>query len=193
MGPRPSTPPSPTPSPGAPSTPPPSPICWTSARGRATRPLRSPSSCPTIPASATSASRPTASARTTRCSSRVPPRRSPMAPLSDTLKSLGLHHTAAHLDDVVALATKRRWSPTQLLEHLAELEQQERARRSLERRLLRSRVGHFTPMSDFDWHWPKRVERAHDRDDAPPRLPRRGPQHRPRRRPGPRQDDDCPE
>ena len=83
-----------------------------------------------------------------------------MPPLPDTLKALGLHHTAAHLDDVVALATKRRWSPIQLLEHLAELEQQERARRSLERRLLRSRIGRFTPMSDFDWHWPKRVERA---------------------------------
>jgi len=83
-----------------------------------------------------------------------------MPPLPDALKALGLHHTAAHLDDVVALATKRRWSPTQLLEHLAELEQQERARRSLERRLLRSRVGRFTPMSDFDWHWPKRVERT---------------------------------
>jgi IstB-like ATP binding protein len=61
---------------------------------------------------------------------------------------------------IVARATKRRWSPTQLLEHLAEFEQQERARRSLERRLLRSRVGRFTPMSDFDWNWPKRVERA---------------------------------
>ena len=82
-----------------------------------------------------------------------------MPPLPDTLKSLGLRHTAAHLDDVVALATKRRWSPTQLLEHLAELEQQERARRSLERRLLRSRVGRFLPMSDFDWNWPKRVDR----------------------------------
>jgi DNA replication protein DnaC len=82
-----------------------------------------------------------------------------MPPLPDTLKSLGLRHTAAHLDDVVALATKRRWSPTQLLEHLADLEQQERARRSLERRLLRSRVGRFQPMSEFDWNWPKRVDR----------------------------------
>ena len=34
-----------------------------------------------------------------------------MAPLADALKLLGLHHTAAHLDDLVALATKRRWSP----------------------------------------------------------------------------------
>ena len=83
-----------------------------------------------------------------------------MAPLPDTLKLLGLHHTAEHLDDLVALATKRRWSPTQLLEHLADVEQQERARRSLERRLLRSRLGRITSMAAFDWAWPTRIDRA---------------------------------
>jgi hypothetical protein len=82
-----------------------------------------------------------------------------MAPLSDALKGLGLHHTAAHLDDPVARATKRHWSPTQLLEHL-EVEQQERARRSLEPRLLRSRIGRFTLMDAFDWAWPTRIDRA---------------------------------
>ena len=83
-----------------------------------------------------------------------------MAPLADQLAALGLRYSATHLDDVVALATKRRWSPTQLLEHLAESEHQERTRRSLERRLARSRLGRFTPMSDFDWAWPKRLDRA---------------------------------
>src|SRR2546428_8047566 len=83
----------------------------------------------------------------------------PMSDLVNALTTLGLRHTAAHLDDVVALATKRRWSITQLLEHLVASEQQERTRRSLERRLLRSRLGRFTPMSDFDWAWPKRLDR----------------------------------
>ena len=83
-----------------------------------------------------------------------------MTPLADQLTALGLRDTAAHLDDIVALATKRRWSPTQLLEHLAASEQQERTRHSLERRLGRSRLGRFTPMSDFDWAWPKRIDRA---------------------------------
>ena len=83
-----------------------------------------------------------------------------MSDLVTALITLGLRHTAAHLDDIVALATKRRWSPPQLLEHLVEREQQERTRRSLERRLLRSRIGRFTPMSDFDWAWPKRLDRA---------------------------------
>jgi DNA replication protein DnaC len=83
-----------------------------------------------------------------------------MAPLAEQLATLGLRYTAAHLDDVVALATKRRWSLTQVLEYLVETEQQERTRRSLERRLARSRLGRFTPMSDFDWAWPKRIDRA---------------------------------
>jgi len=82
-----------------------------------------------------------------------------MAPLSEQLATLGLRYTATHLDDLVALATKRRWSPTQLLEHLVEREQQERTRRSLERRLVRARIGRFTPMSDFDWAWPTRIDR----------------------------------
>jgi len=83
-----------------------------------------------------------------------------MTTLADQLTALGLRDTAAHLDDVLALAIKRRWSPTQLLEHLVATEQQERTRRSLERRLARSRLGRFTPMTDFDWAWPKRIDRA---------------------------------
>jgi DNA replication protein DnaC len=82
-----------------------------------------------------------------------------MAPLADQLAALGLRYTAAHLDDIVALATKRRWSTTQLLEHLVESEQQERTCRSLERRLARARIGRFVPMSEFDWAWPKRIDR----------------------------------
>ena len=45
------------------------------------------------------------------------------AALVDALTLIGLRHTAANLDDLVALATKRRWGPTQLLEHVAETEQ----------------------------------------------------------------------
>src|SRR5262245_47028270 len=94
---------------------------------------------------------------------RASPHRQRLPPMSDLAKglaTLGLRHTAAQLDDVVALATKRRWGPTQLLEHLVESEQQERTRRSLERRLLRSRLGRFTLMTEFDWAWPKRIDRA---------------------------------
>ncbi len=79
--------------------------------------------------------------------------------LTDLLAALGLRYTAAHLNDLVALATKHRWSPVQLLEHVAAAEQDERARRGLERRVARSRLGRFKPMADFDWNWPTQIDR----------------------------------
>lgn len=82
-----------------------------------------------------------------------------MSPLAEDLKAIGLTHTAAGLDDLVALATKRRWNATQLLEHIVADEQRERATRSLERRVGRARLGHFKPLADFDWAWPKRIDR----------------------------------
>jgi len=82
-----------------------------------------------------------------------------MSALADTLRAIGLSHTAAELDDLVALATKRRWSPTQLLEHVAEAEHRERTKRSLERRVGQSHLGGFKTMNDFDWAWPTRIDR----------------------------------
>lgn len=79
--------------------------------------------------------------------------------LVQRLGALGMHYTAEHLDDIVARATKRRMSPVQQLEHLCELEEQERARRSLERRHARSKLGRFKSMADFDWAWPKKIDR----------------------------------
>jgi len=82
-----------------------------------------------------------------------------MTTLADGLRAVGLAHTASELDDLVALATKRRWSPTQLLEHIVDAEQRERAKRSLERRVGRSKLGGFKPIADFDWAWPTRIDR----------------------------------
>src|SRR5277367_6323330 len=39
-------------------------------------------------------------------------------------------------------------------------EEQERARRSLERRLKDAHIGRFKPLCDFDWSWPKRCDQA---------------------------------
>ena len=80
--------------------------------------------------------------------------------LTEGLRALGLHQTAADLADVLARATRHRWSPAQVLEELVRAESQDRAQRSLERRLARARLGSFKPMADFDWAWPKAVDRA---------------------------------
>ncbi len=40
-----------------------------------------------------------------------------------------------------------------------DIEERERQRRSLVRRIGNARIGAFKPIADFDWHWPKAVER----------------------------------
>lgn len=43
-------------------------------------------------------------------------------------------------------------------------EEQERQRRSLERRLKEAHIGQFKPMSDFDWTWPDTINREQVED-----------------------------
>jgi DNA replication protein DnaC len=43
---------------------------------------------------------------------------------------------------------------------LIDWEEQERARRSLERRLQDAHIGQFKPLCDFDWNWPTSCDRA---------------------------------
>jgi len=80
--------------------------------------------------------------------------------LAEQLHALGLRHLSQNLDDFVARATKKRLSPVQLLEYLCDVESRHKAHRSLERRLARSRIGRFKSMADFDWNWPKHIERG---------------------------------
>lgn len=79
--------------------------------------------------------------------------------LPEDLTQLGLRHLSSCLDDVIALATKKRWSPIQLIEHIAAIEGEARARQSLEGRLSRSHLGRFKPMADYEWKWPKEIDR----------------------------------
>jgi DNA replication protein DnaC len=83
-----------------------------------------------------------------------------MSDLQSRLRELGLLVTASELDDLIALATKKRWGPRQLIEYVTLAEEKDRARRGLERRRTRSRLGKFKPMADFDWQWPKKLERS---------------------------------
>jgi len=45
------------------------------------------------------------------------------------------------------------------ISELLQAEEQERKRRSLARRLNNARIGTFKPMADYDWSWPKRINR----------------------------------
>ena len=83
-----------------------------------------------------------------------------MSDLAQRLRDLGLRATGAELDDLVARATKERWSPVQLLEHVVDLDEKDHVKRSLDRRFAESHIGRFKPMADFDWAWPTKIDRA---------------------------------
>jgi DNA replication protein DnaC len=67
------------------------------------------------------------------------------------LRRLGLFGLLAHWQEVRPL----EWLPT-----VIDYEQGERQRRSLERRLRFARLGAFKPLCDFDWQWPKKIDRS---------------------------------
>ena len=75
-------------------------------------------------------------------------------PSSDALlaraRRLGLHGLCARWDALGAAPWVR---------DLLECEETERQRRSLERRIQSAHLGRFRPLSDFDWTWPKKVDR----------------------------------
>lgn len=70
--------------------------------------------------------------------------------IQERLRRLGFHGLVARWSDV----STEPW-----LERVIELEEQERKRRSLERRIRSARIGAFKSIADFDWTWPKSIDR----------------------------------
>lgn len=67
------------------------------------------------------------------------------------LRALGLRGLAARYEEL----RREPWLPI-----LLAIEEEERQHRGLERRLRASRLGRFKPIADFDWTWPKSIDRA---------------------------------
>lgn len=79
--------------------------------------------------------------------------------LAARLTKIGLRATAEGLDDFIARSTKQKWSSQQLLEEIARSEAEHKAGRNLAYRLYLARLGRYKPMADFDWNWPKKIDR----------------------------------
>ncbi len=71
-------------------------------------------------------------------------------PLKVRAKALKLYGMLAHWDEIHEL----NW-----IEPLIGWEEQERARRGLERRMKSARLGRFKPLADFNWSWPEQCDR----------------------------------
>lgn len=72
-------------------------------------------------------------------------------PLRRRAEELRLYGLLAHWDEI---------GETGWIESLITWEEQERARRSLERRLSSAHIGRFKPLAEFDWQWPEQCDRT---------------------------------
>lgn len=75
--------------------------------------------------------------------------------LKDRARALGLYGL---------LSTWDEFQDAKLLARLLDVEEAERQRRSLDRRLKSARIGRFKPMADFDWAWPSKIDREEVED-----------------------------
>jgi DNA replication protein DnaC len=73
-----------------------------------------------------------------------------MNDLQKLAKNLKLHGLLAHWHEI----SDASWLPD-----LLAWEEEEKARRGLERRLSGAHIGAFKPLADFDWKWPKKIDR----------------------------------
>jgi DNA replication protein DnaC len=70
--------------------------------------------------------------------------------LRQQLKRLGLWGLLTNLDEIATAD----WLP-----RVIAFEEAERSKRSLQRRLKSARLGNFKPMADFNWSWPRKIDR----------------------------------
>jgi len=87
----------------------------------------------------------TAAAMSPETMTTTPPRE-----LRERARALGLHGLLLRWDEL----GREPWIP-----RLLEVEEEERSRRSLLRRLRNARIGRFKPIADFDWKWPREIPR----------------------------------
>ena len=81
---------------------------------------------------------------------KIPKATRPSASLRERAHALGLYGLLTRFDEFEG----EPW-----LEEVLSLEEAERGRRSLERRLQNARLGRFKPMSEFQWDWPRKMDR----------------------------------
>jgi DNA replication protein DnaC len=73
-----------------------------------------------------------------------------MNALKERARQLKLHAVVENWDE---------YSGAEWLAPLIAAEEQERARRAADTRIRDARIGHFKPISEFDWQWPDKVDR----------------------------------
>lgn len=79
---------------------------------------------------------------------------------TNKLNQLRLYYLASNFNHVIKDAEKSKLSLQNTLERIVELELIERSNRSTQQRLRSSKIGRVKLMAEFDWAWPKEIDRS---------------------------------
>ena len=80
-------------------------------------------------------------------------------PLSKLLMRLQLSNVRCHYHELAQTAAEQGWSHLEYLKHLIEAEVAHRDDKSLERRVRLARFPLFKSLDQFQWSWPKKINR----------------------------------
>ena len=84
--------------------------------------------------------------------------------LRQSLQYLNLSSFLQDYDEVAKQAAKCQWSHVHYLEQLTEAEVRARRDRSIQRRIKLARLPALKTLDQFDWTWPKKLNRLHVQD-----------------------------
>jgi DNA replication protein DnaC len=82
-----------------------------------------------------------------------------MTDVPDLLRALGFRASREAIGALLVHGTKSRLSPAETCEQLAALERRERDARNLVRRTQAATLGPFKPLDQFDWDFPRQIDR----------------------------------
>ena len=85
----------------------------------------------------------------------------PTPSLADQLEYLKLAFIREHYEPLARQAAKGQWPPSEYLAKLVEGEVHRRQDRALQRRIQAARFPVLKTLDDFQWNWPKSINRMH--------------------------------
>lgn len=80
--------------------------------------------------------------------------------LNDQLSNLRLFYTASNLEQFLSGTQKSNLNHRQLIQRMVDLELLERQNRSTQSRLKVAKIGKAKLLAEFDWGWPKEIDRG---------------------------------
>ena len=79
--------------------------------------------------------------------------------ICEQLQGLRLYYLAENLDQFLAHAAKSKWTHKDAVSRFAELETIDKSNRSTQQRLKSAKIGRTKLLNEFDWAWPKEIDR----------------------------------